>query len=66
MCETVGLGGAHLLAEAGEAPDVVLTENLADFKFRGDVSAITFALLPEGDEIPAPPTIPQLSQLTDI
>lgn len=55
-----------LLAENGAEPDTVISTDLADFRFRGDISAITFALLPEGEEIPAPPTIAQLSQLTDI
>ena len=55
-----------LLAEGGAEPDTIASTDLADFRFRGDVSAITFALLPEGEEIPAPPTIPQLGQLTDI
>lgn len=55
-----------LLAESGAEPDLIETTDLADFRFRGDVSAITFALLPDGEEVPPPPTIGQLSQLTDI
>ena len=55
-----------LLAEGGSAPDEIVTTDLADFRFRGDIAAITFALLPEGEDVPPPPTIPQLSQLTDI
>lgn len=55
-----------LLAESGAEPDTVITTDLGDFKFRGDIAAITFALLPEGEEIPPPPSIGQLSQLTDI
>jgi hypothetical protein len=55
-----------LLAEQGAEPDQIITENLADFRFEGDVSAVTLALLPEGAEIPAPPTIPNLQTLTDI
>jgi hypothetical protein len=55
-----------ILAEGGAAPDTVLTTDLADFRFRGDVAAITFALVPEGAEIPPPPSIPGLSNLTDI
>jgi len=55
-----------LLAENGAEPDTIISTDLADFRFRGDIAAITFALLPEGEEIPAPPTIPQLSNLTDI
>lgn len=55
-----------LLAEGGAQPDEVVTADLADFRFKGDVAAITFALLPVGEDVPPPPTIPQLSQLTDI
>jgi len=55
-----------ILAESGAAPDTVITANIADFKFRGDIAAMTLALVPEGAEIPAPPTIPSLSNLTDI
>lgn len=55
-----------IIAESGAEPDTIITSDLADFKFRGDISAITFALLPEGEDVPAPPTIGQLSQLTDI
>lgn len=55
-----------LLAENGAEPDTIASVDLANFRFRGDIAAITFALLPEGEEIPAPPTIGQLSQLTDI
>jgi hypothetical protein len=53
-------------AESGSEPDVIVTTDLANFKFRGDIAAITLALVPEGAEIPAPPTIPSLSNLTDI
>lgn len=55
-----------ILAESGSAPDEVVSTDLADFRFRGDVAAITFALVRDGETIPAPPSIPQLSQLTDI
>lgn len=55
-----------LLAEGGAEPDTITSTDLADFRFQGDIAAITFALLPEGEEIPPPPTIGQLSQLTDI
>lgn len=55
-----------LLAENGAEPDDLVSTDLADFRFRGDVAAITFALVPDGEAVPAPPTIPQLSQLTDI
>ena len=55
-----------IIAEGGAEPDQIVTEDLADFRFRGDIAAITFALLPAGEDVPAPPTIPQLSNLTDI
>ena len=55
-----------IIAEGGAEPDQIITENLADFRFEGDIAAITFALLPVGEDVPPPPTIPQLSQLTDI
>jgi hypothetical protein len=55
-----------ILAESGSAPDEVVSTDLAGFRFRGDVAAIAFALVPDGETIPAPPSIPQLSQLTDI
>lgn len=55
-----------ILAEGGSEPDTILSTDLANFRFRGDVSAITFALVPEGAKIPPPPSIPGLSNLTDI
>jgi hypothetical protein len=55
-----------ILAEGGAEPDTVIIEDIANFKFRGDIAAMTLALVPEGVEIPAPPTIPSLSNLTDI
>lgn len=37
-------------------PDRIVTENLADFRFEKDAGAITLALVPDGVEIPIPPS----------
>jgi len=64
---TVAYWDNALLAEQGDQPTVVITEDLDDLKFEGDISAVTIALLPAGTtEIPAPPTIPNLQTLTDL
>lgn len=53
-------------AEQGDEPTMIAVDDLNDFRFLGDISALTLALVPEGTTIPAPPTIPNLSTLTDL
>ena len=44
-----------------DAPDEIITENLADFRFVEDAAALVLALVPEGTEIPPPPSAPSIS-----
>ena len=45
---TVAYWHNALRAEQGDAPDIVITENLADFRFEGDISAVTIPWFPGG------------------
>ncbi len=63
---TVAYWDNALRAEQGDPPDQIITEDLANIRFAGDISAVTIALLPEGAEIPAPLSIPNLQTLTDL
>jgi hypothetical protein len=49
----------------GVEPEII-TEGIEDINFQNDSEAYTVAFAPEGADIPPPPTIPQLDQLTDI
>ena len=51
---------------AAYTPPEIITENVADISFQNDREAYTIAFAPEGADIPPPPTIPTLDQLTDI
>jgi hypothetical protein len=44
----------------------IITEDLTSIHFDNDREAYTIAFAPEGADIPPPPTIPQLDQLTDV
>jgi hypothetical protein len=49
-------------SKAGE----VITTDFAKIRFLKDREAFTIALVPEGTEVPRPPTIPALDALTDL
>ena len=49
----------------GTDPEIV-TEDIRDIRFTNDSMAITIAFAPDGADIPAPPTIPTLDNLTDV
>jgi cyclophilin family peptidyl-prolyl cis-trans isomerase len=49
-----------------EAGPEVFTEGLADISFANDLELYTIAYVPEGADIPLPPTIGNLATLTDI
>jgi hypothetical protein len=53
-------------AAAGEKPTTVFTDDFGDIRFKEDRAAFTIAFLPEGADIPAPPSIPTLDNLTDV
>ncbi len=55
-----------LAAQQGDPPDRIVTEDLANVRFMGDIGAFTVALVPEGTEIPPPETIDNLATLSDI
>ncbi len=44
----------------------LFTEGLADVVFEQDLDSYTLAFVPDGAEIPLPPTIPSLTALTDV
>jgi hypothetical protein len=48
------------------APPQVFTSDFADIRFDTDRSAFTFAVVPEGTEVPKPDTIPTLDNLSDV
>lgn len=52
-------------AVAGEEPDRILTENLSSVHFEKDGMAFTIAFMPEGAEIPPPPSASQISSVSD-
>lgn len=51
---------------ADETEPRVVTEDIDEIRFTNDLMAITIAFVPEGSDIPPPPTIPFLGQLSDI
>jgi hypothetical protein len=53
-------------ATAGEKPTEIITEDFDRIRFRADREAYTIAFLPEGEEIPPPPSIPTLDNLSDV
>lgn len=52
-------------AVAGEEPDEIITDNLASIHFGEDGSAYTIAFMPEGSDIPGPPSASALASVTD-
>jgi hypothetical protein len=53
-------------AANGEEPARILTDDFSSIRFRDDREAYTIAFLPEGDEIPAPTSVPTLDSLSDV
>lgn len=52
--------------EAANTDPVIVTENIRDINFTNDSMAFTVAFAPEGANIPPPPTIPGLDNLSDV
>jgi len=49
-----------------EAEPTVVTSDLGSIRFDRDRMAITLAVVPEGTDVPPPPSVPELDQLTDV
>jgi hypothetical protein len=49
-----------------EAEPVIHTEDLGDVRFTEDRLAFTLAVVPEGTEVPRPPSVPTLDNLSDV
>lgn len=52
--------------EADSTDPEIITENIRDIHYENDSMAFTIAFAPEGADIPPPPTIAGLDQLTDV
>jgi hypothetical protein len=52
--------------EASSTDPEIITDNIRDIRFTNDSMAFTIAFAPEGANIPPPPTVPGLDQLTDV
>lgn len=52
--------------EAATTDPEIITDNIRDIRFTNDSMAFTIAFAPEGADIPPPPTIPTLDNLTDV
>lgn len=52
--------------EAATTDPEIITENIRDIRFTNDSMAFTIAFAPEGANIPPPPTIPGLDNLSDV
>jgi hypothetical protein len=48
------------------SPRIIPASEMGDFHFDEDRLAITLAVVPEGTEVPPPPSVPELDQLTDV
>jgi hypothetical protein len=48
------------------APRVIPASDIGDFHFDEDRLAFTLAVVPEGTEVPRPPSVPELDQLSDV
>lgn len=47
-------------------PEIVSASEIGKFRFSEDRLAITLAVVPDGTEVPRPPSVPELDQLTDV
>lgn len=47
-------------------PQIIPVSEMGDFKFFQDRLAITLAVVPEGTDVPRPPSVPELDQLVDV
>lgn len=52
--------------EADSTDPEIITENIRDIRYVNDSMAFTIAFAPEGADIPPPPTIPTLDNLSDV
>ena len=52
--------------EADSTEPEIITENIRDIRYANDSMAFTIAFAPEGADIPPPPTIPTLDNLSDV
>lgn len=53
-------------ADDPDAEPVLFEDNFGDVKFAEDRGVITLAFLPEGAEVPRPPSVPGLDNLSDV
>jgi hypothetical protein len=53
-------------ADDPNAAATVLTRDFADYRFAEDRLAVTLAVVPPGTEVPRPPSVPELDQLSDL
>ena len=51
---------------AGSTAPEIFTDDLTSLRFENDIEAYTIAFVPAGTDLPPPPSIPMLSQLSDI
>ena len=47
-------------------PQIVPVKDIGNFKFFQDRLALTIAVVPQGTEVPRPPSVPELDKLTDV
>ncbi len=56
----------ELIADPNTPPDVVYTKDFGSIRFANDRMAFTIAVAPEGTNIPGPPSLDTLNNLTDV
>lgn len=52
--------------DTSAAPEVIDSAGIGGFRFKKDRLAVTLAVVPEGTEVPPPPSIPTLDNLSDV
>lgn len=57
---------AYWTGAADEEPAALYEEDFGSIRLQSDRSALTLAFVPEGTEVPKPPSIPTLDALTDV
>lgn len=53
-------------ADDANAEPRIITKDIGSFRFDQDRLAVTLAVVPEGTDVPRPPTVPELDQLSDV
>ncbi len=48
------------------SPRIIPASEMGDFHFDEDRLAVTLAVVPEGTDVPRPPSVPELDQLSDV